>query len=35
MCLDKGYDFEYVLRNLAEYNLIPHARHRGEGDTSA
>jgi putative transposase len=30
MCMDKGYDFELVLRTLAEYNLIPHIRHRGE-----
>lgn len=30
MCLDKGYDFEFVLRILDEYNLIPHVRRRGE-----
>jgi len=30
MCLDKGYDYEFVLRILAEYNLRPHVRHRGE-----
>lgn len=23
MCLDKSYDFEFVLKVLAEYNLIP------------
>lgn len=30
MCLDKGYDFEFVLRTLADYNLSPHVRRRGE-----
>ena len=30
MCLDKGYDYELVLRVLAEYNLNPHVRRRGE-----
>lgn len=30
VCLDKGYDFEFVLKVLAEYNLIPHVRRRGE-----
>ena len=30
MCMDKGYDFEFVLRTLAEYNMLPHVRRRGE-----
>jgi transposase len=30
MCMDRGYDFAFVLRILAEYDLIPHVRRRGE-----
>jgi putative transposase len=30
MCLDKGYDHAFVLRILAQYNLSPHVRRRGE-----
>lgn len=30
LCLDKGYDHAFVLRILAEYNLSPHVRRRGE-----